>query len=531
MGDIVLTRRQLLKSAGTLAVMPGLQSVAWGAEADALNIGLAAPFTTLDPHLQSNSPNNAVAMHIYDSLVFRDEKLRSKPGLASSWRTLDDTHWEFVLRPGVKFSDGTPFGLEDVQVSIDRATNLPSVASFRTYTRAIKAISAGSKPGTIIVETHEPSPLLPNSLSRIHIISAKFKDAPSSDFDKGRAAIGTGPYLYKEYVPGSLLRLVRNPAYWGTPPAWPEVTLRIMADPGARIANLLSGGVGLIEQIPPEAVRKVETDSKFKVVSDVSSRVVYLGMDTHRDVSPFVRDAAGKPMDRNPFKDLRVRQAVDMAINRQAIVTRVMKNEAEIAAQYLPDGYPGTSPDIKPATYDPRKAKALLAAAGYPNGFRVTLHGPNGRYVNDSKIVQAIAQMLARIGIATTVEVKPWAVYISKASHAEYSFFLASWGVNTGETSNPLSAINATYDPKKGMGSSNWGRYSNPELDKILEAALRQVDDAKRNAMLAKASEIVFKDKAIIPLHFQKSTWAMKKAVAFTARADSYTLAMDAHKA
>jgi len=219
-----------------------------------------------------------------------------------------------------------------------------------------------------------------------------------------------------------------------------------------------------------------------------------------------------------------------MAINRQAIVERVMQGSAEVAAQYLPNGYPGTSSAILPTPYDPAKAKALLAAAGYPNGFQVTLHGPNGRYVNDSKIVQAIAQMLTRIGIATNVEVMPWSVYIAKASRAEFSLFLASWGVNTGETSNPLGAINATYDVKTGLGVSNWGRYSNPDFDAKLTTAIHLLDDAKRNALLAQASEIVFADRATIPLHFEKVTWAAKKSVGYLARADQYTLAMNATK-
>jgi len=531
MKNIVLTRRQLLKSLGALTLAPGLVTTAWAADAtEPLNIGLAAPITTLDPHLESNAPNNAAATHLFDSLVVNDEKLHSRPGLATSWRTLDDTHWEFTLREGVKFSDGTPFGPEDVKVSIARATNIPSVASFRTYTGTIKSVSAGTKPHTLIIETYAADPLLPNSLSRIRIISAKFKDAPSADFDAGRAAIGTGPYLFKAYVPGNSLHLVRNPAYWGTAPVWPEVTLRIVPDSGARVANLLSNGVDLTEQVPPEAMQRVKSDPRFHIVSGVSSRLVYIGADMQRDVSPFVKDTAGNPLKKNPFKDLRVRQAVDMAINRQAIVERVMQGSAEVAAQYLPNGYPGTSSAILPTPYDPAKAKALLAAAGYPNGFQVTLHGPNGRYVNDSKIVQAIAQMLTRIGIATNVEVMPWSVYIAKASRAEFSLFLASWGVNTGETSNPLGAINATYDVKTGLGVSNWGRYSNPDFDAKLTTAIHLLDDAKRNALLAQASEIVFADRATIPLHFEKVTWAAKKSVGYLARADQYTLAMNATK-
>ena len=208
MSDMFLTRRGLIKTALGAAVLApgaGLSGFARAQAGTRLRIGMAAPNTTLDPHLQSNAPNNAVTTHIFDSVIVNDEVSRSKPGLAASWRTLDDTHWEFTLQPDVVFSDGTPLTVDDIRVSIERATTIPSTASFRTYTRSIKAITAAD-PGKFIVETKAPDPLLLNSLSRIRIISAKFKDAPSADFNSGKAAIGTGPYLFKEYVPGSHTR-------------------------------------------------------------------------------------------------------------------------------------------------------------------------------------------------------------------------------------------------------------------------------------------------------------------------------------
>jgi peptide/nickel transport system substrate-binding protein len=170
-------------------------------------------------------------------------------------------------------------------------------------------------------------------------------------------------------------------------------------------------------------------------------------------------------------------------------------------------------------------AKALLAAAGYPKGFRIVLHGPNDRYVNDSKIVQAVAQMFTRIGIETKAEVMPWSVYASKSDGNAFSIFLSSWGVNTGETSNPLSAIIATYDTAAGLGVANGGRYSNPAVDAKLKQALRTMDDAARNALLAEASSLAFHDAAILPLHHEVSVWAARKDVTYVTRADQYTLA------
>ncbi|TJW79454.1 MAG: ABC transporter substrate-binding protein, partial [Mesorhizobium sp.] len=224
---------------------------------------------------------------------------------------------------------------------------------------------------------------------RIRIIRAKFKDTPSDQFNNGTAAIGTGPYVLKEYVSGNRVALSANPNYWGPRPALPDVELRIVTDAGARLANLLAGDLDLVEQVPYEGVARVEQDERFHIIRGVSSRVVFFSLDTFRDATPFITGKDGKPLDRNPLKDLRVRQALSMAIDRSAIVERLMQGNAIVASQFLPAGAPGTSAAIKPVPFDAAKAKALLAEAGYPEGFRLTIHGPNDRIVNDSKIVQA----------------------------------------------------------------------------------------------------------------------------------------------
>lgn len=496
------------------------------AQGQTLRIGMAAPPTAMDPHLQSNAPNNAVAMHIYDTLVTNDEESRSQPGLATSWRVLDDTHWEFDLRSNVRFSDGSPCTWEDIAESIDRANTIPSIVSFRTYTRTVKAVTSTS-PGKLVVETHAPDPLLPNSLSRIRIISAKFKGAPSGDFNVGRAAIGTGPYILKEFVSGNRVVLVPNPTYWGPQPAWSEVVLRVISDNGARLAALLSGDLDIIEQAPFEGLERVKKDTRLQVISGVSSRFVYLALDSNREVTPFVTAPDGKPLPKNPLKDRRVRQALSMAINREAMVERVMERQAVMASQFLPTGSPGTSPNVKPALYDPNRARALLSEAGYPQGLRVTIHGPNDRFINDDKIVQGIAQMFARIGVESRVEVMPWSVYANRVNTNEFSIALNSWGVNTGETSNPMRALVATFDKSAGTGGSNAGRYSNPELDAKLNEAMRTLDDAKRNELLGQASEIVFNDYALLPLHHEVLLVAARKGIGYKTRADQYTLAMD----
>jgi peptide/nickel transport system substrate-binding protein len=533
--NATFTRREAIRLAMASAVLTlpiaGNIGPAQAQESTALRIGVAAPATTLDPHAQNGATNNALATHIFDSLVVNDEKSQSQPGLAESWKALDDTHWEFTLRQDVKFSDGTPFGFEDVKVSIERATNIKSTSSFKAYTRNIKAVLPGDSPNKLIIETKTPDALILNSLSRIRIISAKFKDSPTSDFDSGKVAIGTGPFIVKEYVPGNQTVLVRNENYWGKKSDWASITLRIVSDSGARIAGLLSGDLDIIENVPSEAVERIKASSNLHLVTGVSSRVVFMAFDFGHDIAPFATDKSGRPLAKNPFLDLKVRQAFDQTINRQAIVERVMSGQATVAAQWLPAGAPGTSDKLSPTAYDPSKAKALLAEAGYPDGFKLTIHGPNDRYINDAKIVQGIAQMLTRIGIETTVEVLPWSVYSTKIANNEFSFFLASFGVNTGETSNPMVATCATYDTETGLGASNFGRYSNPDLDAKLKQALPVLDPAKRNVLLAEASDIAFSDRSILPLHFEGLILAAKKSVNYITRADQYTLAMGVTKA
>jgi peptide/nickel transport system substrate-binding protein len=529
-------RRDLLTTAlgaGAFWAAPGWLASAraqapGGAAGNTLRIGMAAPNTTLDPHLLSNAPNNAVATHIFDSLVVNDETSRSVPGLAESWTRQDDTHWTFKLRD-VRFSDGTPFTAEDAIVSIRRATEIPSAASFRTYTRSIKNMTAPD-PHTLVVETRAPDPLLLNSIGRVRIISAKFKDAPSAEFNATRAAIGTGPYTIREYIPGNRLVLARNDDWWGGRTAWETVVLRVVTDDAARLAGLLANDLDIVEAVTQGGDR-VKNDPRLHLIRGISSRFVYLGMDQVNDVSPFIAGMDGKPLDRNPLKDQRVRQALSMAINRQAIQERVMEGDAVIASQFLPKGGPGTSPNLEPTPFDPTRARALLAEAGYPRGFRLTVHGPNDRYINDAKIVQAVAQMFTRIGLETRAEVMPWSTYAGRNNtRTEHSVFLGAWGVNTGETSNPMSALAATQDREAGLGVSNGGRYSSPVVDAKLKEALRTMDDTHRNALLGEASEVLFRDVGLIPLHHEVSVWAARKGVGYVTRADQYTLAMGVTK-
>ncbi len=270
---------------------------------------------------------------------------------------------------------------------------------------------------------------------------------------------------------------------------------------------------------------RLKSDPKFAVSSKISHRVIYFNFDHLSRQSPFVFAKDGKPLDRNPLQDIRVRRAISKAINRPAIAERVMEGLATPSGQLVSEKLFGHNPSLKAEAYDPEGAKKLLAEAGYPNGFNITIHGPSGRYVNDEKIVQAVAQMLTRVGIVSKVETAPMGPYSGRASKQEFSFHMVGWGASTGEASSPLRSLLATFNRDKGLGAVNWGRYSNVKVDYIIEQALQQVDDSNRSQMLQQATKMAMEDLGIMPIHFQYTMWATKKGVTYIPRTDEYTLA------
>jgi peptide/nickel transport system substrate-binding protein len=497
------------------------------AEDREIAIGFGAAVTSTDPHFHNLSTNTMIARHFFESLVAQDAQLRLQPGLAVSWRPLDDTTWEFKLRQGVKFHDGSTFDAKDVVATFKRAPNVPnSPSSFAISLTSVKDVEIVD-PYTIHIATEKPAPLLPNDLANILIIPANLVDAPTAAFNAGTAMIGTGPFKFVDFVPGDRITMVRNDAYWGAKPPWRKVTFRIITNPAARVAALRAGELQMIDVVPTADIAALKRDPQVRVSNAISNRVIYLHMDQWRDPTPFAADKAGRPLARNPLKDLRVRQALSKAINRPAVVERVMEGQAIPAGQLLPDGFFGVSPNLKVERFDPAGAKKLLAEAGYPDGFRLTVHGPSDRYINDAKVLQAVAQMFSRVGVETQVEILPWSTFITRASKPEFSLILVGWGADTGETSSPLRSLLATYDREKGLGQGNRGRYSNPRLDAVLSQALATVSDAAREKLLWQGDEIAIGDLGIIPLHYEVSTWATRKGFAYQGMANQYTVAMN----
>jgi len=499
------------------------------AAAQDLTVGLSTPITTLDPHFHNLSPNNSMARHVFETLVKTDAAQRHMPGLAESWKALSDTEWEISLRKGVKWHDGKEFTADDVLATFKRVPNVPnSPASFAVFVRPIVEARAVDK-HTLRLKTASPHPLLPSDMSSVLILpKAVAETAKTDDFNSGKAMIGTGPFKYAEYVSGDRVVLSRNDGYWGAKPHWAKVTFKMIPSAPARVAALLAGDVQMIENVPTADIPKLKSDARVALSSAVSNRLIYLHMDSGREKdSPFVTTADGKPMEANPLRDPRVRRAISKMIDREAIESRIMEGQAVPAGQLLAEQFFGTSRKLKVEKYDPAGAKKLLAEAGYPNGFGLTLHAPNNRYINDAAIAQAVAQFLSRNGIPTKLETMPANVFFSRGTKLEFSFLLAGWGAESGDTSSPLRALLATWDPKAGMGSANRGRFSDAGLDAMISTALTTIDDTKRGLMLAAASEKAIDLMGLVPVHYEVSTWGTRKGLTYKARADQYTLAYD----
>ena len=524
-----MRRRTFLGTAATAAF-------AGSARAEAvteLSFGRATEQSSIDPHFSQTGPNNATASGMFERLVAFTAANQLQPCLATSWRPLDPLNWEIKLRPGVRFHDGSAFTAADVVYSLDRVRHI--LRSPAPWTHAVTNVAAAEPVDalTLRIRTPAPTPLLMEQIGLIYILPAKLgAGVGNEEFNSGRAAIGTGPYIFQSWVSGDRVTMRANPDWWGGKPDWQRISLRFIANNAARVAALLSGQVNLIDAVPPADALELGRNKDVAQFSSATNRIIYLAVDTARDPTPFVTGRDGAALPHNPLRDVRVRQALSLMINRDLIVSRLLSGAAVPAGQIVPEGEGGYAPDLVPSPFDPARAKALLEQAGYPQGFSLTLHSSADRYPGDAQVAQALGQMFARSGLQVAgVEVLPYNVFAPAATDRRYSLFLFGWSSSTGNSSEALRSILATYDLDNGLGALNRTRYSNPQFDTLLAQASAEFDEAKRNALLADATRIAMHDYALLPLYWQKAIWAARPGVRFEANESEDSAVTFAHPA
>lgn len=515
---------RLFLSASALALL-----ATWSPQTIArdLVIGIRSEPTSMDPQFHALTSNIQFSQTLFTPLVCNDGDLQLQSCLAESW-TPEGNTWIIKLRPNVKFSDGSDFTADDVVFTFKRIPLVPNSPSpFTIYMQQIVNVEA-IDPLTVKITTEKPYPLLPNNLTGLPIVSAKAMAGPAPEgkttveLNRGEGLVGTGPYRFVSWKRGNELVFERNPHYWGEAPAWEKVTYRFISNPASRVAALMAGDVDLIEDPPTEDLARLRSSADFAVTNKNSNRVIYIALDQFDHKTPGITGAG----DKNPLMDKRVREALSLAIDRKAIVDRILGGNATPASEPLPYPMLGSSQRaVQPA--DPNRAKELLTQAGYSKGFSIVLGTPNGRYINDINVAQAIAAMWSRIGIKTSVDGPAPAVFFKRRDNYEFSAYIAGWASTTGEASYPLNSLLFTPNREQGKGTTNRGRYSNPELDALVDEAGVTMDTEKRGELLQKAIRIGMDDYALLPLHFEQSVWAMKKGIVFSGRTDQMTLAQE----
>ncbi|WP_165839054.1 ABC transporter substrate-binding protein [Roseicella frigidaeris] len=493
-----------------LLALPIAAAPAWAQRA--LTIGAQTPPSALDPHYHNTQNNNQVARMVFEPLFELDTKAQFQPRLARSMRPVDDLTWEVKLNTAARFHDGTPFEAEDVAFTFARVPTVPnSPALFTPQVRSIASIEVVD-PETILLRTREPNPLMRYDMSGPVILSRTIHgpNPQTADFNSGRLMLGTGPYRFVSWQQGERLELASNAAWHGGPvEPWDRVLYRFIPQPGARTAALLAGEVDLIDYVPVQDVPRLEKDRRFALFQIDSITFVYLAPDAMRETSPFVTDRQGKPLPANPLADRRVRQALSLAIPRQQIAERLYSGLASPADQFAAPVAEHRLEGLGPLPHDPARARALLAEAGFGQGFRLTLHGPNGFFPSDDNLLQAIAQGFSRIGIEAQVQTLPPANLFTRATNRDFSLFMTYFSSYL--SLNPLRQVVMTRDAERGHGPFNRQRYSNPEVDHPLAAALTTMDEAKRKALTQQASRALLEDMGVIPVINLRNVWAGRR--------------------
>ncbi len=479
---------------------------------------------SMDPHSLNESLQLSLTGNVFEPLVGRGKKLELVPLLATSWKQTAPTVWRFNLRQNVKFHDGTPFTADDVVFSYERSKTEGS--DMKTKMGPLKEVRKIDD-HTVDFVTNEPFPILPDTLNTWYIMSKTWCEKNNSttpvDVRKGKEnaatlrANGTGPYTVKTREPGVRTVFALNPGYWDKVEGnVTEAVFTPIKNDATRVAALVSGDIDMMEPVPLQDMEKLKAAPNLKVLQGPELRTIFLGMDQARDELLF-SNVKGK----NPFKDKRVRQAFYQAIDIEAIKTQIMRGAATPTNLMIAPGVKGFVPEMnKRLPYDTAAAKKLLADAGYPDGFEVGMNCPNDRYVNDGPICQAVAAMLARIGVKINLMAETKVTYFPKILSRNTSFYMLGWTPDSYDAQNAIYALLMTPAPS-GQGLFNLGSYSNKRVDELGAQIASELDEKKRNAMIAELFKIHGDDFGTLPLHQQALAWGMKKNLELVQLADN----------
>lgn len=500
------------------------------ASAQTLTMGVRGGPESMDPHYSALGPHAEAAKHIFDTLVWSGIDLQIEPGLATSWEPIDNDTWEFKLRKGVKFHDGSDFDAEDVKFSIER---IPAVSGPTTTTIYVRRVSDVEiiDPHTIHIHTDGQAATLPNDFIRLFIVSSEAAanystpETAAAGFNSGAATTGTGPYKFVSWEPKGDLVLERNDDYWRGKGSWEMVIRKEIPNDSARLAALKAGQVDVINYVSSVDYLALGNDPNIDAVIGDSVYIMNLQLD-QREKTPLVRAIDGSELDENPLRDLRVRQAIDHAIDRETMVEIVLDGLGRPANQLMPPGFFGSSENIPIPEYNPDKAKQLLAEAGYENGFEVDLYCTADRLPGDGAICQGLGQMFTQVGINTNVNAISKTVYFPAQARLEYSMFMNGWGTLTGEASYTLGGLAHSNNPEVKLGAFNRIEYKNDEVDRLLQEGAKMLDSDLRRATYEDAMERVMADKAYISIVQLQEVWGAKAGTLdFTPRHDGDTLA------
>jgi peptide/nickel transport system substrate-binding protein len=493
-----------------------LVSVSFSVNAVTLRWAAQNDILTLDPHSQNHATTHAIIQHTYEGLVRYSRDYKIEPCLAVSWKQLSDTQWRFNLRKDVKFHDGSPFSADDVVFSYGRIKQ--PQGTNQVYVSGITEVKKIDD-YTVDLILSGPTPILLRNIIDFRIMSKAWSEKNNSqnvqDYAKkqelyaSRNTNGTGPFLIKSWEPDKRIVFAANQDWWDKPVSnVTDVIYTPIKSDQTRVSALLSGEVDLVTDLPTQDVARLRTAPSLKILDGVEVRTIFIGMDQHNDELKY-SSVKGK----NPFKDIRVRKALNMAVDREAIRKVTMGGLSVPAGIMVAPGVHGHSKAIDIVTkYDVAGAKKLLAEAGYPEGFEFTLDCPNNRYVNDEKVCQALVAMWARAGLRARLNAIPFANFIPKILNFDSSAYMLGWGVPTYDALYSLQSLVRTKTTGAD-GSFNLGRVSDPKLDNTIDAIKIATDPAARDALLKEGLEKTRDQAYYVPLHHQMRPWAMKKNI------------------